>query len=302
LREARLASGFTQGEAAFRLGDRLQSFVSKCERGARQPTEADVDAFAALYGRPAAWFWAAYHEPGLVPDVIRVGAPPATRRLRHRKGESQPRVHTWCGVPRWVLTSTSQAPADPPGRARLSELIAADDVCAIRALSPVDSAVLEACDVWGRAPLFEAVADGKVGAARALLDAGASPIAPLRYLPLHGRRRRSDPVTAWEAALTLIDDRTAPKLVAVSGNQRGPGAVDEVVKLLWQMLACVQDLAVNLRPRWVRRALSIEWTDEGSSARALHAAVRAHHLSSRRACEHRRVQSVVTLETLRLGF
>jgi transcriptional regulator with XRE-family HTH domain len=55
LRQARLDAGLTQVEVAKRLELR-QAFVSKVERGERRLDPVELARFAALYGRPIAWF------------------------------------------------------------------------------------------------------------------------------------------------------------------------------------------------------------------------------------------------------
>lgn len=55
LRAAREASGLSQVEVARQLG-KPQSYVSKCESGERRVDVVELGAFAALYGRPLAYF------------------------------------------------------------------------------------------------------------------------------------------------------------------------------------------------------------------------------------------------------
>ena len=55
LREAREAARLTQTEVAEALG-LPQSFVSKSETGERRVDALELARFAALYGRPLAWF------------------------------------------------------------------------------------------------------------------------------------------------------------------------------------------------------------------------------------------------------
>lgn len=49
LKQARLAAGLTQGQAAQRLG-KPQSYVSKCESGERRVDVVELAAFARVYG------------------------------------------------------------------------------------------------------------------------------------------------------------------------------------------------------------------------------------------------------------
>ena len=53
LREARLAAGFTQEQAAERLG-KHQQFINRCEAGDRRIDVLEFADFAALYGCDAA--------------------------------------------------------------------------------------------------------------------------------------------------------------------------------------------------------------------------------------------------------
>jgi transcriptional regulator with XRE-family HTH domain len=62
LREARLAAGFTQADAARALG-RPQSFVSKCELGERRVDPLDLQEFARLYRRPFDYFLPKWKPP-----------------------------------------------------------------------------------------------------------------------------------------------------------------------------------------------------------------------------------------------
>lgn len=55
LRQARIAAGFTQVQAARALGT-TQAFVSKCELGERRIDPIDLAAFARLYHRSLEWF------------------------------------------------------------------------------------------------------------------------------------------------------------------------------------------------------------------------------------------------------
>lgn len=55
LREARVASGLSQSEAAEKL-KKPQSFVSRCESGTRRIDVFELDAFARLYGKPITHF------------------------------------------------------------------------------------------------------------------------------------------------------------------------------------------------------------------------------------------------------
>lgn len=55
LRKARLESGLTQEQAGKRLR-RRKSYVSKCELGERRIDPIDLQEFAALYGKPFAFF------------------------------------------------------------------------------------------------------------------------------------------------------------------------------------------------------------------------------------------------------
>jgi transcriptional regulator with XRE-family HTH domain len=55
LREAREAAELTQAEVAERLG-KLQTYVSKVERGERRIDPVELAAFAAVYGREMGWF------------------------------------------------------------------------------------------------------------------------------------------------------------------------------------------------------------------------------------------------------
>jgi transcriptional regulator with XRE-family HTH domain len=55
LRKARRDAGLTQEEVARRLGAR-QALVSKVERGERRLDPIELSRFAALYGKPLAWF------------------------------------------------------------------------------------------------------------------------------------------------------------------------------------------------------------------------------------------------------
>ena len=56
LREARLAAGLTQAEAAEAL-KRPQSFVSKCESGERRIDAIELYWFAHLYEKPLSHFF-----------------------------------------------------------------------------------------------------------------------------------------------------------------------------------------------------------------------------------------------------
>lgn len=55
LRQAREKSGLTQDEVAEELR-KPQSFVSKVENGDRRIDPVELCYFAALYGKPIAWF------------------------------------------------------------------------------------------------------------------------------------------------------------------------------------------------------------------------------------------------------
>ena len=55
LRQARRDAGLSQVEVAQRLGNR-QAFVSKVERGERRLDPVELARFAAIYGKPVAWF------------------------------------------------------------------------------------------------------------------------------------------------------------------------------------------------------------------------------------------------------
>jgi transcriptional regulator with XRE-family HTH domain len=55
LREARLAVGLTQAEAAATLR-RPQSYVSKCESGERRVDVVELTEFARLYGQDLSFF------------------------------------------------------------------------------------------------------------------------------------------------------------------------------------------------------------------------------------------------------
>jgi transcriptional regulator with XRE-family HTH domain len=55
LRQARRDAGLTQAEVGRRLGLR-QAFVSKVESGERRLDPVELARFAAVYGKPLAWF------------------------------------------------------------------------------------------------------------------------------------------------------------------------------------------------------------------------------------------------------
>lgn len=55
LREARLAAGLTQAQAAAKL-QRPQSFVSKCESGERRVDVVELQRFAQLYRKDLEFF------------------------------------------------------------------------------------------------------------------------------------------------------------------------------------------------------------------------------------------------------
>ncbi len=55
LREARLEAGLTQAEAATLLG-KPQYFVSRSETGERRVDVVELEAFAAVYRKPVAYF------------------------------------------------------------------------------------------------------------------------------------------------------------------------------------------------------------------------------------------------------
>ena len=55
LRQARLDAGLTQEEVGKRLGIR-QNLVSKMELGERRLDPVELARFAAIYGKPVAWF------------------------------------------------------------------------------------------------------------------------------------------------------------------------------------------------------------------------------------------------------
>ena len=55
LREARLAAGLTQAQAAAKL-QRPQSFVSKCESGERRVDVVELQRFAQLYKKDLEFF------------------------------------------------------------------------------------------------------------------------------------------------------------------------------------------------------------------------------------------------------
>lgn len=57
LKEARVAAGLTQDEAAKLLG-KPQSYVSKCEQGERRIDVIELKAFVRIYGKPLAFFTA----------------------------------------------------------------------------------------------------------------------------------------------------------------------------------------------------------------------------------------------------
>jgi transcriptional regulator with XRE-family HTH domain len=55
LRQARREAGMTQAEVGQRLGLR-QAFISKLESGERRIDPVELARFAAVYGKPLAWF------------------------------------------------------------------------------------------------------------------------------------------------------------------------------------------------------------------------------------------------------
>jgi transcriptional regulator with XRE-family HTH domain len=55
LRQARREAGMTQAEVGQRLGLR-QAFISKLESGERRIDPVELARFAAIYGKPLAWF------------------------------------------------------------------------------------------------------------------------------------------------------------------------------------------------------------------------------------------------------
>lgn len=55
LRQARLAAGLTQAEAAKRMR-KPQSFIAKCENGDRRMDFIELQAFAKLYKKPLGYF------------------------------------------------------------------------------------------------------------------------------------------------------------------------------------------------------------------------------------------------------
>jgi len=57
LRQARQDAGMTQAEVGRRLGVR-QAWVSKVESGERRLDPIELAQFAAVYGKPLAWFLA----------------------------------------------------------------------------------------------------------------------------------------------------------------------------------------------------------------------------------------------------
>lgn len=57
LKEARVAAGLTQDEAAKLLG-KPQSYVSKCEQGERRIDVIELKAFVRIYGKPLDFFTA----------------------------------------------------------------------------------------------------------------------------------------------------------------------------------------------------------------------------------------------------
>jgi transcriptional regulator with XRE-family HTH domain len=55
LRLARLEAGLTQDQVAAKMG-RRQTWISKCETGERLLDFVELEDFAALYGKPLAFF------------------------------------------------------------------------------------------------------------------------------------------------------------------------------------------------------------------------------------------------------
>ena len=55
LRQARQDAGLTQAEVGRQIGAR-QAFVSKVESGERRIDPVELARFAAIYGKPLAWF------------------------------------------------------------------------------------------------------------------------------------------------------------------------------------------------------------------------------------------------------
>jgi len=55
LRQARLDAGLSQQEAATLLGTH-QSYVSRCEQGARKLDIIELQIFADIYGKPLEYF------------------------------------------------------------------------------------------------------------------------------------------------------------------------------------------------------------------------------------------------------
>jgi len=55
LHQARMNAGFTQVEAAKRLGKR-QTYISKCEQGERRVDVVELKKFSKLYKKPLEYF------------------------------------------------------------------------------------------------------------------------------------------------------------------------------------------------------------------------------------------------------
>jgi transcriptional regulator with XRE-family HTH domain len=55
LRDVRVSSGFSQNQIAMRL-HRPQSYISRCESGARRIDIFELQEFARVYGKPLTFF------------------------------------------------------------------------------------------------------------------------------------------------------------------------------------------------------------------------------------------------------
>lgn len=79
LREARKVAGMSQMESAKRL-HRPQSYVSRCESGARRIDVFELQEFARVYGKPLRFF------VGDLSDATSKGMSDAELEISHKSG------------------------------------------------------------------------------------------------------------------------------------------------------------------------------------------------------------------------